>query len=165
MLGKKGISPFIAFVLVVAISIAGMVLVLRIGRPLLEKTEDFSKLSEAKDTMNQINSAIKEVSYEGNGSSRKLSVMISGGEYRVSDSSNSITYEMESKHELFSPGLSKKEGDMYVEFYSNYTLKLILNSTNVNITNNERWARGHYSLVIKNEGYSGDKNNIRINVV
>ena len=74
----KGIGPFIAFVLVVAISVAGIVLVMRMGTPLLEKTEDFSKYSEAKNIMNQINSAIKEVSYEGEGSSRRLNILSSG---------------------------------------------------------------------------------------
>ncbi len=111
---KKGLSPFISLILVVMISIAGIVLVLRIGRPLLEKTEDFSMFSEAKDMMNQINSAIKEVSYEGNGSSRKLGAKISGGEYRVSSSENSIIYELESKYELFPSGMWKKDGDLVI---------------------------------------------------
>ena len=111
---KKGLSPFISLILVVMISIAGMVLVLRIGRPLLEKMEDFSRFSEAKDVMNQINSAIKEVSYEGNGSSRKLGAKISGGEYRVSSSEDSIIYELESKYELFPPGMWKRDGDLVI---------------------------------------------------
>ena len=161
---KKGLSPFISLILVVMISMAGMVLVLRIGGPLLEKIEDLSRFSEAKDVMNQINSAIKEVSYEGNGSSRKLGVKISGGKYRVSSSEDSIIYELESKYELFSSDLSRREGDFYIEFKNN-TVKLILNQTNVNISNNERWAEGYYDIFVKNEGYSGGKTGIRVSVI
>ena len=160
---QKGISPFISLILVVMISISGIVLVLRIGRPLMEKTEDYSVVLEAKDVMNQINSAMKDVSYEGNGSSRKLNVKISRGTYHTSFSDDSITYELNSKHKLFSD-MSKKEGDLYVEFY-NDTLKLIVNSTKVDITNNERWSRGNYNIVINNEGYSGGKTKISVNVI
>ena len=163
----KGIGPFIAFILVVAISVAGVVLVLRIGKPLIEKTEDFSKFSEAKNLMNQINSAVKEVSYEGNGSARKMSFVSSGGEYRVSSATDTIVYTLESEYELFSPGMETTEGDLTIRFYSNYTLKLVLNYTErgINITNNERWTKGSYNLLIKNEGYSRGKNKIRIEII
>ncbi|UCG95412.1 MAG: hypothetical protein JSV92_05260 [archaeon] len=157
---KKGLSPFMSLILVVVISVAGMVLVLRMGEPLMNKTEDFSEFSESRDAMNRINSAIKDVSYEGNGSSRKISLNSREGEYRVSASGDSVTYKMESKYELFSTGMSKREGDLYIDFYENNTLKLILNSTNIDITTTERWGTGSYNILIKNEGYSGGKTRI-----
>ncbi len=161
---KKGLSPFFSLILVVAISLAGIVLVLRVATPFVEKTEDYSRFSEAKDLMNQINSAVKEVSAEGNGSSRKIQATISGGEYRVSASEDAITYEMETRHDLFSSGLSRSEGDLYVEFY-NSTLMLILNSTAMNLTNDERWSRGFYEILVRSGGFSGGNNMVSVAVV
>jgi|GEM_PF-1466461 len=110
----KGLSPLISLILVAVISIASIVLVLRIGNPLLERIEETSTFSEAKDIMNQINSAVKEVSYEGNGSSRKLNILVKGGEYRVLPDEDSIVYQMESRYELFSKGMWKSEGDLVI---------------------------------------------------
>ncbi len=163
----KGLGSFMAFVLVVAISVAGIIVVLRMGRPLLDKTEDYSQFTEAKNIMRQINSAVKEVLFEGEGSSRKLAILSSGGRYVVSSSTDCITYTMLSDYELFTPGMETTEGDLTIRFYSNYTLELVLNYTamNVNITTDERWGKGSYNILVKNEGYSGGKNKISIEVI
>lgn len=161
---KKGLSPFFSLILIIAISLAGIVLVLRVATPFVEKTEDYSRFTEAKGLMNRFNSAINEVSAEGNGSSRKIQATVSGGEYRVSAADDAITYELETKHELFSSGMSRAEGDLYVEFY-NSTLRLILNSTTIDVTNDERWSRGFYEILVKSEGFSGGKNMVSVAVV
>lgn len=111
---RKGISPMMSLILIVAVSMASIALVLRVGSPLLEKTEEFSSFSEAKNSMHRINSAVKEVSYEGNGSSRKIGITVGKGEYKVSSADNSVIYEMESEHELFSKGMWKREGDIVI---------------------------------------------------
>ena len=164
MLGKKGVSPFIAFILVVVISIAGVIIVMRIGSPLLEKTEEYSNSENAKNTMMEINSAIKEVSFEGNGSSRSLSIRNKKGVYRVSSSRDELTYTLNTKDYLFSDDLSRKEGDIYMEF-NNRTLVYRINHTEVDMVSDERWSSGSYQIVVKNEGYSGGKTRVSISVL
>ncbi len=161
---KKAMSPFISLVLVVSISIAGIVLVLRMGGPLLEKTEDFSRFSESKEFLNQLNSAVKDVSYEGNGSSRIVTFVSSGGVYRVSSLYDTVTYEMTSKYDLFSENLSKKEGDINIKF-QNKTLLMSLNYTKMDIIEDERWSSGQYSIMVKNNGYYQNKTMIDIFVI
>lgn len=157
MIGRKGVSPFIAFVLVTAISIAGIVIVMRGWDTSLEKTENYAIVSEAKGVLNSINSAIKEVSAEGEGSARKLSLSISGGQYRVSSAQDSIVFVLDNREEIFSPGLSKKEGDMYVEAYQNYTISLKLNYTSIDIATDNRWSSGSYHILVKNNDTSSGK--------
>lgn len=157
MFGKRGVSPFIAFVLVVSISVATTVLIVRIWDTSLDKTKNYAKINEAKGVMNSINSAIKEVAAEGEGSSRKISLSMSGGEYRVSSVGDSITFVMDSREEIFSQGMSKKEGDLYMEACQNYTVVLKLNYTNVDIVTNKRWSSGSYNFIVKNNGTSFGK--------
>jgi len=114
MLDKKGINVFLAFVLVVTISIAGVVVVMRVWQPYFERSRDFATLTEARSVMNNINSLIKQVAYEGEGSSRKITFDSSGGEYRFYSSDDKIIYELESKYQLFPPGMCKREGDLEI---------------------------------------------------
>ncbi|UCG95411.1 MAG: hypothetical protein JSV92_05255 [archaeon] len=157
MSGRKGISPFIAFVLVVTISVAATILVMRAWSGSLEKTQDYSIINEARGVMNSINSAVKNVVAEGEGSSRRLSFSISGGHYRVSSSQDSITFSLDSRKELFSPGMSKREGDLYLEAYQNYTVKLKLNYTSIDLVTDKRWSKGSYIFMVKNNGTSSGK--------
>jgi len=157
MIGTKGVGPFIAFVLVTAISIAGIVIVMRGWDTSLEKTENYATVSEAKGVMNSINSAVKEVSAEGEDSSRKLSLSISGGRYRVSATEDSIVFVLDSREEIFSPGLSKREGDLYVDVYQNYTVRLKLNYTSIDLVSDTRWSSGSYHILVKNNGTASGK--------
>jgi|GEM_PF-1799203 len=156
MFGLKGINPFLAFILVSAISIAATVLILRYWDTSSEKIENYAKINEAKGVLNSINSAIKEVVFEGEGSSRKLSFSTRGGEYRVSSSEDSVTFVMNSNEELLSPS-NFMEGDLHIEAYNNYTVKMKLNYTNMDIVTDERWSSGSFGLVIKNNGTSTGK--------
>ncbi|MCK4634950.1 MAG: hypothetical protein KAT37_03690 [Candidatus Aenigmarchaeota archaeon] len=165
MFGKRGVSPFIAFVLVVSISVATTVLIIRAWDTSLDKTKNYAKINEAKGVMNSINSAIKEVAAEGEGSSRKLSFSTSGGEYRVSSSEDSITFVMDSREELFSQGMSTREGDLYMEVYQNYTVKLKLNYTNIDIITDKRWSSGSYNFIVKNNGTSSGKTELVFDIV
>ncbi len=151
---SKGISPFIAFMLVVAISVAATVLVFRSWSGSYEKVEGYAMVTEAKGVLNSINSAIRVVAFEGEGSSRKLSFSVSGGEYRISSASDSVFFVMNSDQELFSPG-TLTEGDLFMEFFDNHTVRIKLNYTSVDIATDERWSSGYHNFVVKNNGTSG----------
>jgi len=114
MLNKKGLSPFLAFILVVVISISTVAIILRVWNPYFEKSKDFATFTQAESTMSSLNSLIKQVAYEGEGSSRKLTFDSSEGEYRISSSENKITYELQSKYKLFPTAMCKKEGDLEI---------------------------------------------------
>jgi hypothetical protein len=133
---------------------------MRAWNPTYEKTRDYATVEEAKGFMISLNSAIKQVTAKGEGSSRKLSFSVSDGEYRVSASDDSVIYTLEPEGELFSPGMSKKEGDLYIEAYQDYNVKIKLNYTSMDIITDNRWASGSHNLVVKNNGTSSGKSEI-----
>ncbi len=161
---KKGISPFIAFILVVAISVASVVIIMRLWGNSLEKFQGYAAVNDAKGVMSSINSAVKEVSVEGEGSSRKLSVSVSGGEYRVSAADDSVIFILDSGEELFPTGLSE-EGDLTMETHGNYTVSLTLDYESMDIVTDERWSGGSYNILVRNNGTSSGKVQLVFDIV
>ena len=153
---KKGISPFIAFVLVVVISIASTMLVLRFWGNSMEKVQGYAMVNEAKGVMSSIGSAVREVSAEGEGSSRLVSMTVSGGEYRASAAQDSVTYVLDGRGELFSAG-TVTEGDLVVETYSNDTVVISIDCGGADILTDGRWPRGSYNVLVRNNGTSSGR--------
>ncbi len=163
MFGKKGVNPFIAFIFVVMISISVTIIIIRTWDYNLNESQDYFILNEAKGTIKTMDSSIKEVVYEGEGSSRKISFTVSQGEYRISSVNNSIKFILHSEDNVFSKG-TKKEGNFYI-ITKNNSLELKLNYTNIDIVSDERLSRGSYNFIVKNNGTSSGKSKLIFSLV
>jgi len=109
---KKGISPFIAIVFIVLITIMAMAIVLFIGLPAIERGKEAAIINEAMLNMKAIANIIKTVASEGVGSLRSTTIKATAGEYKVNQKSNSVDFTYTTKSGIIQPGSLIKEGDI-----------------------------------------------------
>lgn len=79
----KGVSVLIASVLVIAISLAGITIVMTYGMPVLDKNKEALLIAESERNLETIDNAIKNVALEGVNSSRVLDISVTSGTYTV----------------------------------------------------------------------------------
>lgn len=111
-IGVKGVSEVIGAVLLLAVSISAIALVLLYSTGTMDDIRERSLLEGAKEGMRDIDRAVKEVSTEGEGSSREIEM--SGGEYLVDPSKETIRFELDSKSGTIPPAISRKEGPYFI---------------------------------------------------
>lgn len=110
----KGLSPLIAAVFVLAISLAAIVIVLRVGLPSVSEAREFATLTEAKGVLQAIDSAIREVAAEGEGSARRLSLRITGGRYFIDNVTDEVRFELESESAIVTPCTGIRDGRILI---------------------------------------------------
>jgi len=144
----KGISVIVASVLLIAISIAAITLALNIGNPSIERSKEILILNQGKENLLLIDSAIDQVMKEGDGSSRKLTLQVTGGKYTVTD--NYIEFEMDTLQQIVGEGVEGSEGDMYIigeknKIYAYLEYDFIFIGEKIIL-------KGTHQLVISNQG-------------
>jgi len=149
----KGVDVLIASVLILIISITAVFFALQLGGPSTQKTKEILLMQEGKNNLVSMDNAIKNVLSEGEGSTRVLRFSISGGYYKIDNSTNSITFSMESTGQIISEGASKIEDGI------NFTGKtgmiyLNLSYDNIQIVGKDEFGRGYHTLTIRNNGYN-----------
>ena len=159
----KGIEPIIAAVLLIAISVAGIAIVLENGRASVSRLNEVGLYNEAKDVLAQIGGAIEAVASEGEGSTRVLSLSITGGDYDADASSDTVSFYMDSPSQLVGDGVVKTEdGIEIIGMKRSVAMKLSYSS--IDITGGYGFGAGHRSLVVKNGGYNESLGKLAIEV-
>ena len=110
--GSKGISPLIASVLSIMLGIMMLAVVLTVIQPTFKTARDSSTIADIIQNLNLIDSAIKEVSSEAEGSKRTIPVSISDGEYRINETYDWIYATYEPKSDL---RLTGRRGDIRID--------------------------------------------------
>lgn len=120
--GSKGISPLIASVLSIMLGVMMLAIVLTVIQPTFKSARDSSTIADIFQNLRLIDSAIKEVSSEAQGSKRTISLTVSGGEYRINSTYDWIyaTYEPESDLRLVGRrgDIRIDRGLVYAEFFN-----------------------------------------------
>jgi hypothetical protein len=111
-IGRKGISPLIASVLSIMLGVMMLAVVLTVIQPTFKNARDSSTIADIFQNLKLLDSAVKEVSSEAEGSRRTIPITVSGGEYRINGTYDWLyaTYEPES--ELI---LAGRRGDIRVD--------------------------------------------------
>ena len=149
----KGIHPLIGAVLVIAISISAIIIAIQLGYPAINRTQETLFLQEGKNILTSIDSYIKDVINQGEGSSRSLSLSITGGNYFIDTETETVMFLMESKSQIIGVGVSKLEDDINI---TGKIGKIYLNVSyeNFDIIDGGNFGKGTHTLVIKNNGYN-----------
>ncbi|MBU3896682.1 MAG: hypothetical protein KJ697_01990 [Nanoarchaeota archaeon] len=153
----KGVSVLIAFVLVIVISVAALTIALNIGNPTIEKSKEIIILNEGKSNLKIIDSTINQVLQEGDGSSRRLSISVSGGTYNIKN--NRLEFVMDTKYQIVSETFSNEtvtdvpykviEDGLTVEATAGKILVYI--EYKFDFVNTARLERGTNSILISNK--------------
>ena len=132
---KKKAQVWISAVLYILIISASIVLILKVGVPVLEKMKDRSSFSKAKESMLAIDRTIQEVASEGEGSQRIIPVDIKDGKLIISN--NKLIWELKTKTEVIDTRTSINFGRMVI-------------SSNANVKTRE--SNGNYIMQTEIEG-------------
>ena len=116
---KKGMSPFLAIVFIVLITIMAMAIVLLIALPAIERGKEAAILNEAMNNMKAIANAVKTVASEGIGTLTSLNIKATAGEYKVNGKANSIDFTFTTTSGVIQPGTFIKEGDVILSAGAN----------------------------------------------
>jgi hypothetical protein len=105
----KGVSPLIAYVMVILIVFFGISLVLLFGMPLIERARESSIVNEGLENLKLLSKNIEEVATEGIGSLRSIPLKVTGGEYKINEKTNSIEFYYSPKTYSVEPGFLKED--------------------------------------------------------
>jgi len=130
---RKGITPLISAVIYIGIMTAIITMIVTLITPALQKMEDKAAFSQAKNIMTGLDSVIKEVASEGQGSMRVFPLQIKKGELIIDGKDNKITYLLETKALIVAPNTIRKIGDL--EFGSNMDVDVIDNGNTITMKN------------------------------
>jgi hypothetical protein len=122
----KGISPFISILLVVVISFSALTLVVTTILPTIEKTRDSLIVDDALKNLDLMDSILKELVSEYQGSKRSITINVPAGANYIFDSTtNTLIFEYTPKQSL---DLGGKMGSKFIEqslkfsdYFNNYT--------------------------------------------
>ncbi|MEM5834725.1 MAG: hypothetical protein QXQ69_02660 [Candidatus Aenigmatarchaeota archaeon] len=110
----KGISPLVAYVMVIMIVVSGITLVLLIGMPTIEKARESLVINEAWENLRLMSQSIEEVATEGLGSLRTLSIKVTDGEYKINEKTNCIDFYYSPKNYRLEPVFLKNENIIFI---------------------------------------------------
>lgn len=156
----KGVDALIATVFIIMISIVGIAIVLESSQPSVGRVQEISLMKEGKSVLTQIDNAVREVSQEGEGSTRTLQLSISGGSYFIDGENDVVIFFMDSTSQIVGEGISQKENNVNV-FGGKKSVYMNISYTNINIINEERFGKGYRTLTIRNNGYNTQTKNRR----
>lgn len=159
----KGVDVIIATILVIAISIAGITLVLYLGSPALGRLQEINLFQEGFNTLIKIDDSVRDVTQEGEGSTRVLKLSISGGEYTIDVEKEAVLFSMRTDAQIIGIGVSKTEDNINM-LGAPHMLYLNLSYNNTDITGGDRFGKGQHTIYIRNMGYNStaEKQIIRI---
>lgn len=108
----KGISPFVAMVLVIAFGFTAMIIVLSVVNPLLDRAKDAGIVNEATQNMQLLDAVIKAVASEAKDSKRTIHLKITEGVLRTNATSDQVFFDYEPRTKTILDGFS---GDVKIE--------------------------------------------------
>ncbi len=161
---RKGVSPLVSYMLVVALIFSGVIVVLSIGMPLLDRTREVASIQSAQDGLLNMDSKIREVVSYGNGSLSQVSVSPDYGEYVFEPRNDSFYYQIETDADVIADGTHVKINAVNMSSFNNGSkvrLALDYSDENINLTDARGRDRvsigqGYYNLEIRNRGVYND---------
>lgn len=122
--GMKGVSPFIASVLTILFSVMMLGIVLTVITPTFKRAQDSSVMTDAFQNLNLLNSAIKEVASEAQGSKRTVSISVSDGEYIINATTDLLIFTYEPSEDMRLTGtkgdIEIEHGSVFLDFFNWY---------------------------------------------
>ncbi|MDI6806966.1 MAG: hypothetical protein QMD14_04115 [Candidatus Aenigmarchaeota archaeon] len=113
MVGMKGISVWVAFLIITAISLTGIIIVLLTIQPTYKRFEESTRIAEGMGNLRLLDSQINYLIREGGGS-RKFPISITAGEYLIDSDKDSIEFLTELEAKVIEPGLLVRQDEITI---------------------------------------------------
>jgi len=159
----KGLSPLVGAILVIVISLTAIVVVLQILNPEISKSKEISLFNEGKNNLITLDNSIEEVVFEGEGSTRSLTIRSTGGSYLIDILNDEIIFSFDSPIQLVAVGTSYTEDDILISGEEDQVI-LTLDYDTIDLIAGGEFGKGSYKVIIKNTGYAGNKQIVNVSV-
>ncbi|PIN71001.1 hypothetical protein COY28_03425 [Candidatus Woesearchaeota archaeon CG_4_10_14_0_2_um_filter_57_5] len=103
---------WVSYVLFTLLAVSVLVIILRAGTPIADKLKDKVVFSKAEESIIGLDSSVSDVATESLGSQRVVPLDVPAGKVVIAD--DAITYQLESKAALVSPGSTIDRGSMTI---------------------------------------------------
>jgi len=172
---RKGLNPFVSMVLVVLFGVAMMTLIISGLKPTFDRARDTTATNEALQNLPLINTAIKEVASESQGSRRTLTLTVTYGTYKIDHSKDWLYFDYDLLSDLDIEGtigdIKIEKGDEFLDYFNHYIEDTDASSTWTVVSGTWKVEDGEYSCEnglayhnlgknIKNFEFSGKIRNI-----
>ncbi len=121
---QKGISPLISMVLTILFGVVMLTIVLTVVNPTLDRAKDSAVVTEVFQNLPLLDTAIKEVASEAQGSRRTVTISVSTGRYTIDSSKDSIYFEFEPSHPMALTGtrgsIRLEHGLQFFDYFNGY---------------------------------------------
>jgi hypothetical protein len=149
----KGVDALIASVLIIIISVTAIGIALQLGNTSTEKAKEILLMQEGKNNLITIDNAVKNVLAEGEGSTRALRLIVSGGSYKIDNITSSVSFSMESRAQIVGEGISKIEDGINITGSTNM-IYLELPYNNIQVAGKGEFGKGSRTVTVRNDGYN-----------
>lgn len=123
---RKGLSPILGFVITVSIISVAITVVMAVIKPTFDKMSDTTTVDEIRRNLELMNSAIREVASESEGSKRTVTLTVSDGTYGINASGDYIYSDYDTKTDYTMGGpfpignVRFDRSPVFMEYFSQY---------------------------------------------
>ena len=155
---NKKADIWISAILYFALGIIILTLVLAATLPVIEQLKDKNIIIPTKNLMSDLDENLRSIYREGPGSQRTLELTIKKGNFKIDDTNNLITFNLESKFQESEINTTINSGYLTILTTETpqkdiYNVKLELNySTTLNLASNISQISGSNIFLLKNIG-------------
>jgi len=149
----KGLHPLVATVLLISITLVAISIALRVGDPLMTRSEEILVFQDAKNNILTLDTAINDVVVQGEGAKRAIKLSAVGGNYVFDDGTDQIKFEMDSASQIYAEGLSNFTDNINITGLSGEIL-MVKSYDKIDIMNEIAFGTGNWDVILTNEGYN-----------
>ncbi len=151
---SKKAEIWVSAVIYVLIITTSMVLIIKMGTPIIEKMKAKASVERSQETMMLLDKNIQDVANEGEGSQRVVPIEIKDGTIKVLE--NQVYWEFETEHEIINPKSSKNIGPITISANSNveteetndtYILRTWIDNKEFNISIKKYCCENNWSII------------------
>lgn len=158
----KGISTLISYVLLVAIVISSLGIVLSIGQPVLEESEDTAAIEEARRTLQGLDAEIRSIASQGPESSTDYQFSAQQGSYGFYPADDTINYSIQTEAGVVATGSTTQFGNLWLTGREN-SIIVTINYTDIDLRGSSvTVGSGLHSIGIENAGAAGGRTLINV---
>lgn len=141
---SKGVSPIIASVFVILITVTAISIVLSVGGPYMKSLTQSATVGEAESNMVMLDNTVRQTAAEGVGVFKKVRMTSTEGIYRVDPAAETITYNLTLESDYIPEG-GVTHGNVNKDV-NDGELQLSVQYTEIDLNGSVRIGAGTYNL-------------------
>ncbi|TAL48239.1 LamG domain-containing protein, partial [archaeon] len=110
---SKGVSLFISYALIILLAVSAVAIIMTVGLPTIKQSQESMSFNLAINNLQQLDSMIREVASEGQGSLRAVQISVNGGKYFMN--AGKLIFSFEPSKSFIPNGTNLTRGGIRIE--------------------------------------------------